>query len=337
MMRFGVAFPTGMEGLCYNPPFITSPEVFVRWAKEAERLGFEGVWPNDHFHTQRYVAQAFPDPPRYFDPLLVMAYIARETTRLRFCTGILVLPMRDPIVLAKQVMTLDHLSGGRVTLGLGLGAYREEYDACRGHPRGMPRGALLDEGLAALEVLFSQRLSTFHGRHVRFEGVEMYPKPVQHPLPIYIGGNNTRVLERVVKYGHGWYGACLTPQEIQERLDIIRSHARTAGRDIANLDIAPQFIVSIAKTHEEAVRRFRASHLYKHLESLRASTFSEQAGGTFEERNMVGSPDDLIERMHEYLRVGVTSFPGSVFLGDSPEEVFAAMELYATQVMPAFR
>ena len=336
-MRFGVAFPTCMEGLCYTPPFIRSPETFVRWAAEAERLGFDEVWPNDHFHTQRYVKEAFAAPARYFDPLLVMSYIARETRRLRFCTGIIVLPIRDPIVLAKQVTTLDYLSNGRVTLGVGLGAYREEYDACRSSARSIPRGELVEEGLEALRRLFSEPVATYHGRHIRFDGVEMYPKPVQSPLPIYVGGNNTRVLGRVVRHGQGWYGACLTVQELKDRLDHLRSLAREAGRDISTVDIAPQFIVSIARTREEAVRRFRASHLYKHLESLRASTFNEQVGGGFEERNIVGSPDGIIERMHEYIRIGVTSFPGSVFLGDSEDEVYEGMQLYASKVMPAFR
>ena len=336
-MKFGVIFPSCVEGLCYDPPFVKSPDIFARWAKEAERLGFDELWPNDHFHTQDYVKRAFPDPPNYYDPVLLLAYVARETKRIRFCSGIVVLPLRDPIVLAKQAMTLDYLSGGRVTLGVGLGAYREEFLSCRPGEKGTRRGTLVDEGIEALQVLFSEKVATYHGKHIRFEGVEMYPKPVQNPLPIFPGGNNTRVIERVVKYGQGWYGACLTPDEVKSRLDYMRTYAEKTGRDISGVEIAPQFIVSIAKTREEALRRFRESHFYKHLESLRASTFSEQKGGGFEERNMVGTPDDIIERMNDYIKVGVTSFPGSCFLGKDEEEVYEAMGLYSSKVIPAFR
>lgn len=338
-MRFGVVYPSCMEGLAYNPPFVTDPEMFIRWAKEAERLGFDSLFPNDHFHTQDYVKRAFPDPPNYFDPLLVLTYVVSETERIRFCTGIAVLPIREPIVLAKQAMTLDYLSKGRLTLGVGLGAYKEEFATCRPAEKEKKtrRGDLVDEGIEALRVLFTQKKATYQGKHYRFEGVEMYPKPVQNPLPIYPGGNSFKVVERVVKYGQGWFGACLTVEELISRMDHMRACAEKSSRDISDLDIAPQFVVSIATTREEAVKRFRESHLVQHLESLKASTFREQKGGGFEERNLAGSPDDIIERISAYASAGVTSLPGQVFLGKDEEEVYAGMELYASKVMPAFR
>ena len=141
-MRFGVHIPTCIEGMMYPVPF-AKPSDILPTALLCERLGFDSVWGNDHMTTQRYVQKEFPDPPNFFEPLMTFAYCASRTTRLRFATGIIVLPMRNMPVLAKQVATLDQLSGGRVTLGVGTGAYREEYEAlfpdargASGHHRG---------------------------------------------------------------------------------------------------------------------------------------------------------------------------------------------------------
>ena len=105
--------PTGMEGLTYPIPF-SSPETLIRIAQHAEKLGYHSVWGNDHMTTQHYVREEFPVPPRFWEPLMTYAFIAADTTTLRFGTGVLVLPMRrDIVVLAKQIATLDHFSGGR--------------------------------------------------------------------------------------------------------------------------------------------------------------------------------------------------------------------------------
>src|ERR1700721_3006193 len=121
--------PTGMEGMMYPIPF-SEPEAVLRVARHAERLGYHSVWGNDHMTTQNYVRAEFPTPPRFWEPLITYAWLAAATTTLRFGTGILVLPMRrDIVVTAKQIATLDHLSGGRLEIGVGIGAYREEFEA----------------------------------------------------------------------------------------------------------------------------------------------------------------------------------------------------------------
>src|SRR5947207_15163909 len=127
-LRFGVHIPTCIEGMMYPVPF-AKPEDILPTALLAERLGFDSVWGNDHMTTQRYVQREWPEPPNFYEPLITFAYVAARTERLRLATGIIVLPMRTMPVLAKQVATLDQLSGGRVILGVGTGAYREEYEA----------------------------------------------------------------------------------------------------------------------------------------------------------------------------------------------------------------
>src|SRR4026207_572480 len=139
-MRFGVHIPTCIEGMMYPVPF-AKPSDILPTALLCEEVGFDSVWGNDHMTTQRYVQQEFAEAPNFFEPLITFSYCAAQTTRLRFATGIIVLPMRNMPVLAKQVATLDQLSGGRLILGVGAGAHREEYEARFPDARGGRRGA----------------------------------------------------------------------------------------------------------------------------------------------------------------------------------------------------
>ena len=335
-MRFGVAFPTGMEGLYYRPPFVT-PECFVEIAQAAEALGYEAVWPNDHITTQAYVRESWGQTPNYYDPLITLAHVAARTTRLRLGTGLVVLPLRDPIILAKQAASLDALSGGRLLLGVGLGAYREEYRAAWPGADAPPRAALLDERLAALRVLFEEPRASFTGRYVRFDGIELAPKPVQHPFPLLVGGNDDRVLRRVARWAHGWYPACLTPDEMQEKLARLRAYAAEEGRGAVAFDVPLQLIVSMADTQEEALTNLRRSHVYQHIESLSDATLRGQALTSLAERNLIGSPDDVVAMLKRYAAEGVTHFGGCVFLAESVPELIAEMERFATLVMARLR
>jgi probable F420-dependent oxidoreductase len=334
-MNFGVHIPTCIEGMMFPIPF-ARPADIVPMAVLAEQLGFDSVWGNDHMTTQRYVQGEFPDPPNFYEPLIVFAHVAARTTRIRLATGIIVLPMRTMPVLAKQVATLDQLSGGRVILGVGAGAYREEYEALYPDARRARRGEIVDEGMQALRLLFTERRATFRGRHVRFEEVECFPKPVQRPLPIYAGGNHPEVRRRAGQWAQGWMPAVLSPEEIRRGIEDIHRHAAKAGRDGTALDIAPQFAAAIGRTQEEARQRFHRSQLYKHLESLRRSTLREQTGG-YEHRNLIGSPEEICERIRVYREAGVTTFAGLLFAVNSIAEMREAMELFGREVIPNFK
>ncbi len=334
-MRFGVHIPTCIEGMMYPVPF-AKPSDILPTALLCEELGFDSVWGNDHMTTQRYVQQEFAEAPNFFEPLITFSYCAGRTTRLRFATGIIVLPMRNMPVLAKQVATLDQLSGGRLILGVGAGAYREEYEALFPDARGVRRGTIVDEGMQALRLLFTERKATFRGSTVHFEDVECFPKPAQSPMPMYAGGNHPEVRRRAGQYGQGWMPAVLTPEEIARGIEDVHRAAAAAGRDGAAIDIAPQFAVSIGRTRDEADRRFRGSQLFKHLESLKKSTLREQTGG-FELRNLIGSPEEISERIRVYERAGVTTCSGMLFVAGSVAEMREAIELFGREVLPNFR
>ena len=334
-MKFGVHIPTCIEGMMYPVPF-ARPSDILPMALAAERLGYDSVWGNDHMTTQRYVRREWPDPPNYYEPLVTFSYVAARTSRVKVCTCILVLPMRHIVVAAKQAATLDQLSGGRLILGVGVGAYREEYEALFPDAASAHRGTIVEEGMRALRQLFTERRVTFRGRYVRFTDVECFPKPAQTPLPIYAGGNHAEVRRRAGELGDGWLPAVLSPDEVRRGVEDVRRAAERAGRDPDRIDIAPQLVVSIARTPEAALERFRRSQLYRHLESLKTSTLREQTGG-YESRNLIGSPAAICERLRAYEEAGVTTLAGLMFVADTVTEMLEAVELFAREVISAYR
>jgi probable F420-dependent oxidoreductase len=334
-MRFGVHIPTCIEGMMYPVPF-ARPSDIVPTAVLAERVGFDSVWGNDHMTTQRYVQQEFSDPPNFYEPLITFTYVAARTERIKLCTGIIVLPMRHMAVLAKQVGTLDQLSGGRVVLGVGTGAYREEYEALFPDAKGVTRGEIVDESMIALRRLFTERRVTMKGRHVKLEEVESFPKQFQNPFPMYAGGNHPEVRRRAGQLAQGWMPAVLSVEEMKKGIADVHAHAQKAGRDGSAIDIAPQFGCSIGRTREEALKRFHSSQLYKHMESLKKSTLKQQQSGGFEARNLVGSPEEICERIRAYEKIGVTTCAGILFVANTVPEMQEVIELFGREVIPHF-
>ncbi|MGC1213289.1 MAG: LLM class flavin-dependent oxidoreductase [Micromonospora sp.] len=332
-MRFGLGVPTGTEGMMYPVPY-ADPDDAVRIAIEAERLGFDSVWGNDHVTTQAYVRAEFPDPPRFYDPYLYLSYVAAQTTTLKVATAITVMTFRHPVVVAKMAATLDQLSHGRLILGVGIGAYREETEAM--YPgRRMHRGRYATEFLEALDVLLSERRASYRGEYISFTDVESFPKPVQQPLPVLSGGNAAGSKERAAKYGTGWIPACLTPAEVATGVAEIRAAAAAAGRRLPDtFDVAPQLSVSVGRTREEAWARFEKSQLYAHMRSLSESTLKGRQDSWFE-RNLIGTPDDIAEQIAEYEKAGVTTLSALLFAAnDVPETLDMMAEFAETVIAP---
>jgi len=325
--------PTGMEGLTYPIPF-SEPEAVIRIAQHAERLGYHSVWGNDHMTTQHYVRAEFPVAPRFWEPLITYAFVAAHTTTLRLGTGVLVLPMRrDIVVLAKQLATLDHFSGGRLEFGVGVGAYREEFEALWPDSKAH-RGDMVEEGVKAIQTLFGSRSASFEGKYYRFRDVELYPKPLQKQLPIYFGGNSEKHIRRVAESADGWIPAGMEPERLKGMVDSIRQLAAAAGRDPSKIAIAPQYVVHVAKTNEAAIARFRQSQMYKHLVSLGKSTLKAQKSLPMEDINLIGSPAAVIEKTERLKAAGVTHFLGLYFAANDVQELLDQMQLFAEEVTP---
>lgn len=334
-MRFGVGLPTCTAGMMYPAPF-ASPQEVVRIAIEAEQLGFFEVAGNDHLSTQEYVRREWERPPDFFDPLMVLAHSAGHTSTLRLMTGILVVPMRHPVTLAKQVATLDQLSQGRVILGVGIGAYREEFVACYPERAGVARSELLSEGVSLMRRLWVERTVTSSGRHFRVNNVEMFPKPVQNPLPVYFAGNARGSIRRAAEEGQGWMPAGIGPDAVAAGRRELDAMAVAMGRRPGDIVTAPQVVVSLGATHEEAVATFEASQLFKHLVSLRDSTLRDSDMSRLTEGNLVGTPDEVCSRVAQYGRAGATHLSGLLFVGNTVDELLRGMRWFAQDVIPAF-
>jgi probable F420-dependent oxidoreductase len=328
-MRFSVQLPTCTEGLVNPIPF-AAPADFIRLAQAAERLGYDGVWGNDHITAAPYVRTHWGVPPNFYEALVTLAVVGAHTRRLHLGTAVVILPLRDPVLLAKQVATLDHFTGGRLILGVGLGAYREEFRAQWPRRAGERRGDLLDEGLEALRQLFNEREATYRGRHLAFEAIEMFPKPLQQPFPIYVGGHNEQAVARAARHGQGWLPGWRPFHEIRERTALLRRLTVAAGRDPKAVEAAVQLTLVLGRTTEEAADRYRRTGMVQHRRSL---AHSGRDPALAEANNLIGSPAGVLDKLEFLAEAGVDHVCAIQFPHDSVTEMLEQMDWFARDVM----
>jgi probable F420-dependent oxidoreductase len=217
-------------------------------AVAAEARGFSRMWSGEHVvmvdrSESRYPYSAdgqiaVPAAADWLDPLVGLSFVAAVTRRIEVATGVLLLPEHNPLLLAKQAASLDALSGGRLTLGVGVGWSREEFAAL-----GVSferRGARAAEYAAAMRVLWREDIASFDGEFVAFDSVRVNPKPIRNrQVPILVGGNSDAALRRVAAWGDGWYGFNLVGVDaVRERIAVLEELCREKGRDVRELDLA---------------------------------------------------------------------------------------------------
>ncbi|MFI0355521.1 TIGR03619 family F420-dependent LLM class oxidoreductase [Actinomadura sp. 9N407] len=220
----------GLFGL--NSQACAEPAGAARVAALAERLGYDSLWTGDHVVVPSpHVPPSPLDPDEPFlDPLIALAHLAGHTERIALGTGCVVLPQRNPLVLAKQLASLDAISSGRLVFGLAVGYLEPELRAV-----GVPmegRGERAEEYLKAMLSLWYDDEPAFHGRYVDFAGVAARPRPGGRPIPVVVGGHSAPALRRAVRYGDGWYGWRLDLRTAAGVLDGLRALAEEEGRDV---------------------------------------------------------------------------------------------------------
>lgn len=217
----------GVHGLNMNGT--VGPRDTARLARMAEELGYGSWWAADHVVLPTDPPSRLDPSEPLIDPLVHLAYVAAFTTRLELGTGVLVLPQRNPLVLAKQAASLDVLSGGRLRLGLGVGWLAEEMRAVGVSPS--ERGERTNEYLDAMRALWTDEAPSYRGRYVSFDGVDAHPRPVlPHGPHVVIGGASDAAFRRAVTRGHGWYGIGSSPAELLVHLDGLRRVAAAVDR-----------------------------------------------------------------------------------------------------------
>lgn len=210
-MQFGIHLPqVGRKA---------SADAITRAARQAEDLGFDSAWVNDHLAVPRDAP--YPPSPSFFEPLITLTWAAAATSRIGLGTSVLVLPLRHPVHLAKEIATLDLLSGGRVVIGAGVGWLEGEFEAL-----GVPyakRGAWSDEAIAILRACWTEDPLKFEAATVpaKLTDIRTQPQPGRH-IPIWIGGVSPAALRRAVRLGDGWHGTQLKPDDARPLVERLR-------------------------------------------------------------------------------------------------------------------
>jgi len=233
---------------------LIAPDSLTRIVTEGEALGFDYVTVSDHIMVPRNLDSKYPYTDTgefpagvhaaWLEQLATTAYIAALTTRLRFVLSVMVVPHRPAVLTAKLLSTIDYLSKGRLTLGIGVGWCREEFEAVGAAPFD-DRGFVTDEWMDACKELWTAEFPKFSGKYVKFDDVVFTPKPVQQPIPIWVGGESAPALRRTARYAQGWYPVGTNPahpmntlSRFKAGLARFRGFMERGGRDPATVAIA---------------------------------------------------------------------------------------------------
>ena len=269
----------GVFGINSGSTFRPADTIAV--ARLAEELGFDSVWAGEHVvvPSPRVVPSPMEPEDPILDPLVHLAFVAAATEHVLLATGIIILPQRNPLVLAKQAATLDVLSGGRLLLGIGAGYLEPEMTAI-----GVPmhgRGARTDDHLAAMRALWTQPGPVeHHGPYVDFGGVDAHPRPTTPGGPrIVVGGHTPAAYRRAVASGNGWYGFGLTPEQTVESVEGLRRAADQVERpgDLGDLELS---VTPRRRLDPDALDAFRAAS----IDRLVLGTASDRSPADVERR-----------------------------------------------------
>jgi probable F420-dependent oxidoreductase len=322
---------------------VTSVAGVLEVAQAAEQLGFDGVSVQDQLLQSRGTAPCGHyhggDDRDIFEPLATLSYVAARTSRVKLVTGVIVLPFRHVVQLAKAAGTIDVLSNGRLVLGVGIGwpgarigdvAQRMSHyaEVARRETElfnvPSPRPKLMDEALQALHLLWTEDVASFHGDLISFEGVDLRPQPVQEPRPpIWVGGRAEAVQRRAALYADGWFPSQATVALVREGRERMLPIAKAAGRPEPRL--AVNIFLSVDEDGDAAreVIRDGLGARFKTPEQLADATIS-------------GTPAEVTARMREYMAAGVSAFDLKL-LPLTTDRMLSTMDVLARDVLPALR
>lgn len=246
-MRYGFVIPNNVG--------IDNTEDLIHLGIRAEELGYNSIWVNHHVLHVGYVKDRLGTRP-YQDALTVLTWIAARTKTIKLGTSVLVMPYLHPMVLAKQIATLDQLSNGRLIVGLGAGSLPDE-NALLGVPY-ETRGSYCDEFIQVMKALWTDDEASFSGNYFDFDKLCSSPKPVQQPHPpVVVGGNRPPALRRAARYGDGWHPMNVSPGGVFRRMEILRQEAAQARREpISNL---VQVRLGMERVNPESASEYQAA------------------------------------------------------------------------------
>ena len=286
------------------------PESFWRFAERCESLGIDSLW---------FIDRLIGNGP-YLDPLTLMASMAARTRTIKFGPSVLALSLRNPVLLAKEIATIDYLSGGRIIPAVGLGADIEgEAEAAGINPQ--ERGRRTDEAIQVMRRLWTDDTVTFEGRYFQLHDVRLQPKPVQKPCPpVWIGGRSEAALKRLARLGDGWLAASITPIEIASGLTVLEGYLDESDRSIDTGHIGVIMACCVARNKTEAMER-AGDHLFRRRPDV-----------AVDEYNAIGNTQDSVSLARRYIEAGVSKF--ILRLACPPELVDEQLDIIAREIIP---
>jgi alkanesulfonate monooxygenase len=298
-------------------PEMPDAAALVEYGVKMEQMGFDSIWVWDHVLLG--VQPNFP----IIESLTLLTAIAARTKKIKLGTGILVLPMRNPVILAKQLGSMDLLSNGRLLMGMASGWYKREFDAV-----GVPfeqRGAIMDENLDIINRLWTEEMVKGEWPHHKIPAGVMYPKPVQKPRPpILIGGYVDRVLKRAALAGDGWLTYFYRPESFAKSWAKIRDFAKEGGKDPDTLLNANQLPICVGKSRV-AVESEMNEWLGKEWDYASWSESTKDSA-------VIGTVDECVAQLREHLAVGTQKI---IFVPYKYEP--AQIETIAREIIPRLK
>jgi len=237
-MRYGVVFPQTEIG--------KDPSAIRDFAQAAEELGYHHLLAYDHVVGANPASRPGWRPPytykdTFHEPFVLFGYLAGLTKRIELVTGVIILPQRQTVLVAKQAAALDVLSGGRLRLGIGIGWNPVEYEALGENFKN--RGRRSEEQVEVMRKLWTQELVTFEGEWHKITDAGLNPLPIQRPIPIWFGGGHDQTLRRVARLGDGWFPLLGPDDKCRAMIEKIRAYTREAGRDPRSVGIEGRIMI----------------------------------------------------------------------------------------------
>lgn len=261
----------GLFGINHGP--CAAPATAEAVAAAAEKAGFESLWTGEHVVLPDPQVPPSPVPAHapFIDSAVALAYVAACTSKIKLATGIIILPQRNPVVLAKELASVDVVSGGRLIFGIGIGYLKPEFDAI-----GAPfdhKGSRTEEFLGAMLALWTMEKPQYHGRFVSFSGINAMPRPVQRPHPeIVFGGHTKSAFSRAARLAKGWFGFAQDYEGTSKCIAGLRSACEAAGRDFRDLEIS---LTPRGRVDAEAVSRYAEMGVHRLVLANRARSEPE--------------------------------------------------------------
>jgi probable F420-dependent oxidoreductase len=288
------------------------PEAFWAFVDLCERTEIDSIWFNERLSA----------PVPMLEPLTAMAAVAVRTRRLKFGPSVLITPFRTPVLLARELATIDHLSGGRLLPAVGVGVEQEREFRAAGVPF-KERGRRTDEAIAIMRRCWTQDEVTFSGEFWQLERITVLPRPVQQPFSLWIGGNSEAAMRRAGRLGDGWIPSFITPTQFRVGVDRTQAFAREAGREVP-----PDHFGALVYYWFDADRAAATAMAAPFLPRGRADDATLAACAAF------GPPEVLAERLEQYVRGG-----GSKFIArpmGPADRVLEQVQRLAEEIIPAF-